>query len=461
MKNVLTHITTYRSGIFDCKNVVSNCFVKFVCLVFYILVGFMPANAQQLLPGGTQLLSAGIKTPKTVIDDFMDKRFGMFIHFGPVSLRGTEIGWSRGKEVPTVEYDNLYKEFNPLLFNADEWVKIAKDAGMKYLVITAKHHDGFCLWPTAFSDYNIMNSPFKRDIVEELSVACKKQGLAFCIYFTVADWHDPNYTQDQPGNMDRFVLTMKNELKEVITRYKPYMLWFDGNWEKQWKQEHGAGLYQFIKSLDKDVIVNNRLGKGEHTSFSTASVGDYLTPEQKVGELNMEDPWESCITICKQWAWKPNDKMKTLEECIQTLVKTAGGNGNLLFNVGPMMDGRIEDRQVGRLKEMGTWLSKYGTTIYGTKGGPYKPNNTYATTRKGNLIYLHIFERNAAKLILPALVDAKIKKAYFLNGEVVSFAQNKDFGVLINLPKVLPDAVSSVIVLELDKNAEKLTIINN
>ncbi|MNE63616.1 Alpha-L-fucosidase [compost metagenome] len=153
--------------------------------------------------------------------------------------------------------------------------------------------------------------------------------------------------------------------------------------------------------------------------------------------------------------------MKTLKECIQTLVKTAGGNGNLLFNVGPMMDGRIEARQIERLREMGAWLTKYGTTIYGTKGGPYKPNNMYATTRKGNLIYLHIFERNSDKLILPALMDAKIKKAYFFNGEVVSFAQNKDFGVLINLPKVLPDAVSSVIVLELDKNAEKLNIINN
>ncbi|WP_281228956.1 alpha-L-fucosidase [Flavobacterium aquiphilum] len=331
---------------------------KISLLSFFVLIGCVSVYAQLSGTGGTRQLGAGITTPKMVIDDFMDKRFGMFIHFGPVSLRGTEIGWSRGKEVPTVEYDNLYKEFNPALFNADEWVKTAKDAGMKYLVITAKHHDGFCLWPTAFSDYNIMNSPFKRDIVQELSTACKKQGLAFCIYFTVADWHDPNYSEDKPGNMDQFVLTMKNELKEVIIRYKPYMLWFDGNWEKQWKQEYGATIYQYIKSVDKDVIVNNRLGKGEHTAFSSALVGDYLTPEQKIGELNMINPWESCITICNQWAWKPNDKMKSLKECIQTLVKTAGGNGNLLLNVGPMMDGRIETRQIERLKEMGIWLNK-------------------------------------------------------------------------------------------------------
>jgi len=459
MINAITLNKKHQSGVLHGSNWTSNCFTKLVCSVFFVLIGCVSVYAQLSGTGGTRQLGAGITTPKMVIDDFMDKRFGMFIHFGPVSLRGTEIGWSRGKEVPTVEYDNLYKEFNPALFNADEWVKTAKDAGMKYLVITAKHHDGFCLWPTAFSDYNIMNSLFKRDIVQELSTACKKQGLAFCIYFTVADWHDSNYTEDKPGNMDQFVLTMKNELKEVITRYKPYMLWFDGNWEKQWKQEYGAELYQYIKSVDKDVIVNNRLGKGEHTAFSEASVGDYLTPEQKIGELNMVNPWESCITICNQWAWKPNDKMKTLKECIQTLVKTAGGNGNLLLNVGPMMDGRIETRQIERLKEMGVWLDKYGTTIYGTKGGPYKPNNTYATTRKGNIIYLHIFERNSDKLILPALADAKIKKAHFFNGEEVSFIQNKDFGILINLPKDLPDPVSSVIVLELNKNAESIKVI--
>lgn len=453
MRDIIKKVKKYQFSVLNTKNESPIYLRKLVYISFFVLVSCRCVNAQELV--------ADIKTSKAVMDDFMDKRFGMFIHFGPVTLRGTEIGWSRGKEVPTKEYDNLYKEFNPMLFNADEWVKTAKDAGMKYLVITAKHHDGFCLWPTVFSDYNIMNSPFKRDIVEELSTACKKQGLAFCIYFTVADWHDANYMEDQPGNMDGFVLTMKNELKEVITHYKPYMLWFDGNWEKQWKLESGKELYQFIKSVDKDVIVNNRLGKGEHTSFSSESVGDYLTPEQKVGELNMNEPWESCITICNQWAWKPNDKMKSLKECIQTLVKTTGGNGNLLFNVGPMMDGRIEARQIDRLKEMGNWLTKYGESIYGTKGGPYKPNNTYATTRKGNLIYLHVFERNGDKLILPALVDAKIKKAHFFNGEAVSFIQNKDFGVLINLPKVLPDAVSSVIVLELDKNAEKLTIINN
>lgn len=434
--------------------------VFIIILSISLLSCFSFVRAQQLPPG--------IKTSKAVTDNFMNKRFGLFIHFGPVTLRGTEIGWSRNKEVTAEDYDNLYKEFNPVLFNADAWVKAAKDAGMKYLTITAKHHDGFCLWPTAVSSYNIMNSPFKRDIVGELAKACRKEGIAFCMYFTILDWHDPDYPVHNPydstkyvqGNMQRFVSTIKNELKEIITRYKPYMLWFDGNWERPWKYEYAIDIYQYIKSLDKNVIINNRLGKGEHTAFSAESVGDYLTPEQKVGALNMDDPWESCITISKQWAWKPNDPVKSLKECIQTLVKTSAGNGNLLFNVGPMMDGRIEHRQVERLKEMGKWLSKYGSTIYGTKGGPYLPNNVYATTRKGNNLYLHLFERKASAIELPPLPGIKIIKAYFMNGKAVTFDQEAGQNIRINLPENLPDTVSSVIVIELNKNAEKIPVID-
>ena len=215
--------------------------MKKLCLLFisfFFLTTLLPAQS-------TQEVAANIKTNKKIMNGFMDLRFGMFIHWGPVTLRGTEIGWSRGNQVPVEEYDNLYKEFDPVLFDADKWVKTAKDAGMKYLTITAKHHDGFCLWPTAFTEHNIMHSQYKKDIVGELAKACKKQGIKFCIYFTVLDWYDPNYPNHLPGqkeidpkaNMNKFVnTTMKGELKELITRYHPYMLWFDGDWEKPWTQ---------------------------------------------------------------------------------------------------------------------------------------------------------------------------------------------------------------------------------
>ena len=425
----------------------------------------MAALAVLLIPAQVVISQTKMRTPEKAVKAFMDRRFGMFIHWGPVTLRGTEIGWSRGEQVATEDYDNLYKEFNPVLFNADAWVKASKDAGMKYLTITAKHHDGFCLWPTAASDYSIMHGPFKRDIVGELAKACKKQEISFCIYCTVLDWHDPDYPihrmgKDTIGDMPKFVKRMKAELKELIQRYDPDMLWFDGYWETPWTVEYGNEIYQYIKSLDASIVVNNRLGK-EFSSLSAAgAVGDFLTPEQQIGKLNMQEAWESCMTIAEQWAWKPNDKMKTSKQCIQTLVKVAGGNGNLLFNVGPMPDGRIEKRQVDRLKEMGEWLKKYGESIYGTNGGPYVPNENYAATRKANKIYIHVFDRKEDVLKLPSLQGVVIRKAYLFKGAPVSFQQEAG-GIIIQLPAALPDPNSNVIVLETGTNTATIPVVGN
>lgn len=426
---------------------------------------FYTVKAQQ-----TATIDPSLKTKNEKMDEFMAMRFGIFIHWGPVALRGTEIGWSRGHEVATEDYDNLYKEFNPILFNADTWVKTAKDAGMRYLTITSKHHDGFCLWPSAYTEYDIMSSPFKKDIVGALERACKKQGIKFCIYFTILDWHDINYPihndgkgMYKNGNMDAFRTSMKNQLKELITKYDPYMLWFDGGWEEPWTDEMGADIYKYLKSLKKDLIINNRLGKEiagvqmKKIDFSKM-VGDYDTPEQKVGELNMDNYWETCMTICNQWAWKPNDKLKPLKECLHTLIKTASGNGNLLFNVGPMPDGRMEQRQIDRLKQMGDWLKKYGESIYETKGGPYIPNDVYSATRKGNKIFVHIFEANKKEIILPLLPDVKVLNAALMNGGKVPFVE-KDNKYHISLPSTLPDSVSNVLILELDKSAMDIPII--
>jgi len=408
------------------------------------------------------LFSISLTRAQTPMEDFMARRFGMFIHFGPVTLRGTEIGWSRSREVPQAEYDTLYKEFNPALFNADTWVQTAKEAGMKYLTITAKHHDGFCLWPTAVSPYNIGNSPFKRDIVGELAAACKRQGIAFCIYFTVLDWQDPDYPTKSPydstlnvkGDMPKFVNTMKQELKELVTKYHPFMLWFDGYWERYWTLHDGKEIYSYLKKLDPKLIINNRIGKGGESLSDPQSLGDFLTPEQTIGKLNMDEPWESCITICNQWAWKPNDNMKPLKECIQTLQRTAGGNGNLLFNVGPMMDGRMEARQITRLREMGAWLKKYGESIYGTHGGPWPPAETMASTRKGNKVYIHILE-NKGTLSLTAIPDVAIQKAWFMGGPAVQVTRSPTTWTVD-----LSGSTNHVLVLELDRSAERLPIIH-
>ena len=220
----------------------------------------------------------------------------------------------------------------------------------------------------------------------------------------------------------------------------------------------GADVYRFIKKLSPSVVINNRLGKGTHKTMGPDIVGDYATPEQVVGKMNLDMPWESCITICNQWAWKPNDKMKSLQQCIQTLASTAGGNGNLLFNVGPMMDGRMEKRQVDRLKEMGEWLKVNGDAIYGTKAGPFMPDSLMAATRKGNKINLMLFKKMGDQLVVPNIEGRKILRAFFMNGTNLSYEQAATT-ISINLPKVLPDSSCTVIVLEMDGDVENVSLI--
>ena len=365
----------------------------------------------------TTLSALSGQTPvnnKQKLEEWKDARFGMFIHWGPVSLKGTEIGWSRGREIPVEEYDALYKRFNPVYFNADEWVSVAKAAGMKYIVLTTKHHDGFCLWNTRQTGYNIMNTPFKRDVVKELAEACKKQNIAFGAYYSTCDWYQPDFPLTSPGgkterpvsNLDAYTTYLKKQVGELLLNYGPLLtLWFD--MPQKFDAVRGQGIIDFAHILQPDILINSRTG----------AKGDYDTPEQRVGGFQNDHPWESCMTIANQWAWKPNDVVKTLEQCLHSLIRSAGGDGNLLFNVGPMSDGRIEPLQVDRLKEMGQWLQKYGYTIYGTRGGPFKSTDWGVSTRKGNNIYLHIlrWNGNKVKIVLPD-IGMEIKSCRLPNG---------------------------------------------
>jgi alpha-L-fucosidase len=380
------------------------------------------------------------------VQAWRELKFGLFVHWGPVSLKGTEIGWSRGGErrgrndkstgeIPVEVYDNLYKQFNPVEFNADQWVQIAKDAGMRYLVFTSKHHDGFSMFDSKLTDYKITNSPFKRDVVKELADACHKAGLKLGYYYSPVDWHHPDY---RTANHQKYIEYMHGQLREICSNYgRIDIIWFDGlgGSAKDWDSEN---LFRMIRQLQPHVIINNRAGLP----------ADHDTPEQQIGKFQRDRPWETCMTICQQWAWKPNDRMKSLKECLHTLIRVTGGDGNLLFNVGPMPDGRIEPRQVDRLKEMGDWLRKYGESIYGTRGGPIKTTAQVASTCKGNTIYVHILAWPGETIALPAL-PKRVTDSALLTGGTVSVRQTKE-AVEIQVPARDRQEIDTIVKLTLE-----------
>lgn len=374
-----------------------------------------------------------------------DARFGMFIHWGPVSLKGTEIGWSRGREWTVEEYDGLYRQFNPVKFDADEWVRVAKAAGMKYIVFTSKHHDGFCMWDTKYTDFNIMNSPFRRDVMKELSEACKKEGIALGFYHSTCDWHHPDFPLTSPGgkvkretsNLDRYTEYLKNQSVEIIKNYGPLLvMWYD--MPQQFDSVRGQGVIDHIRKIQPDILVNNRTG----------ARGDFDTPEQRIGSFQNTRPWETCMTIGRQWAWKPDDDVKSLEQCLHNLIRSAGGDGNLLFNVGPRPDGTIEPLQVERLKEMGQWLKKYGYTIYGTRGGPFKPTDWGVSTRKGNKVYLHLLKwsGNPPEITVPD-IGIKMVSVMIAGGVKAEFKEGNG-NYVIGFDEKLLQPVNTIIEIE-------------
>jgi alpha-L-fucosidase len=382
-------------------------------------------------------------------------RFGMFIHWGPVSLTGKEIGWSRGEETPIAVYDNLYKEFNPTNFNADEWVAVAKAAGMKYIVLTAKHHDGFCLWDTKLTDYNIMHTPFHRDVVKELSEACKKAGIAFGAYYSVPDCYDPDWPFLNPGgsikktnapDLAAYEKYLQGQISELITNYGPLItIWND---IPEVYGQRGAATIKLVRSLQPDILINDRTGAG----------GDYDTPEQRIGKFQLDRPWESCMTVSahNQWAWGgPDDGVKSTAACLDMLIRAAGGDGNVLLNVGPRPDGIIDPAQANRLKAIGDWLAKNGESIYGTRGGPWKPTSAIVSTRAGNAVYLHILNGKDGHVELPAL-PVRIISATLLNGggKVKIEQTNGTLAVIVSAAALQP--VDTIVKFQLDSPAMDL-----
>ena len=393
-----------------------------------------------------------------------EARFGMFIHWGVYAVpAGTYKGkrvrgigeWIMSKaRIPVKEYEKFAAQFNPVKYDADEWARIASDAGMKYMVITSKHHDGFCLWDSKVSDYDIMDAaPFERDLLKELSEACAKRGVRLCFYHSIMDWHHPDAKGASfPKYRDEY---LKPQLRELLTGYGPIgVLWFDGEWIREWTEPQGKDLYDFCRELQPGIIVNNRVGKGrkgmQGMSKGKEYAGDFGTPEQQIPAKGLPGvDWETCMTMNNTWGYKSYDhKWKSAPDLIKKLVDIASKGGNFLLNVGPTAEGLIPAPSIERLAAIGRWMKVNGESIYATTASPFGRLPWGRCTAKPGRLYLHVFSwPKDGKLTVPG-IENEVTGARLLAGRAALKVRRAEGKVVIQLPSRAPDEVDSVVALD-------------
>lgn len=403
---------------------------------------------------------------KESIDNWRDKKFGMFVHWGLYS-KGDIGEWSMYLgPIDVDEYAERANEFNPDKFDATKWAKLAKSAGMNYVVLTAKHHDGFSLWDSkaCLNDHTSVNSPAKRDFIKEYVEAVRNEGLMVGLYYSPLDWRFPGFFLPQmyKKSAEALVKQAHDQIRELMTGYgKIDLLWFDGA-EDFWVA-HGFHLHKFARpqdfknnpqvknfwragELDKmirekqpGIICNDRIGD--------KSYGDYFAPEKKIGEYNTVDPWETCDTMTNTWSYRPDAQIRSLRNCIQLLAKVVCNGGNLLLNVAPKFDGSFEEAEIKRLSEIGEWLSKYGESIYGTRGGPIKVDDWGGTANKDNKLYFHVLDWVNDEIFVPNVYGAKVK---CLTGAPISVREEKGM-LAISVPFEYRQEMDTVIEVTYDK----------
>ncbi len=404
---------------------------------------------------------------------FEEARFGMFVHFGAFSTLCDGEWAMNNQSMKVPDYHKLQHIFNPQLFDAAAWVATAKSAGMKYITFTSRHHDSFSNWDTAQSDWNIMNTPYGKDIVRQLADECRKQGIKLGLYYSLADWSRDDYAwktaktgkgsgRTVEGDWNDYIAFMKAQLTELLTNYGDIaIIWFDGEWdqmppeskesshEQSFVDWHFDEIYGLIHTLQPDCMIANNhhlaaLPGEDFQAFEKDLPGHSTTgfnPNQTV-EKSM--PLETCETMNSSWGYNIKDnKFKTTPELIHLLVRASGYGANLLLNVGPRPTGEIEEICVKQLAEMGEWTAKYGETIYGTTAGPVAPEAWGATTQKGKTVYIHILSPDGATL---AVNLPEVKSAAWMNaqGEMKWKRDRKTGTVTFDLPAT-PDPVDTII----------------
>ena len=453
-----------------------------------MLSGRGSANAQSIqTPAGKDAGGPNLtEMDPAAMERFLEYRYGAFIHWNPATLIGKEVSFSRHVGIPHDEYDNLYKSFNPTEFDAEEWVTDLKAGGFRYLVFVPKHHDGFAMWNTTTTDYNIMNSPFGRDIVEEIADACRKLDLPLCLYYSISDSYHPDCIDASlvygtfygpPGyelpagvepDFERYVTYMKVQLKELTENYGPFVgWWFDGGWQKQWTYEHGVDLYNYMHELQPGVLMSNRVGSAYNgeiylpTWFPVEDerrVGDYAVLEVDLPRFNRDLPWEYTKPGNERsYSWAPGG-WGDPNTWIDNLVKSACGDGNFILGVSAPPTGRMEPELIDRFELVNKWCERYGESVYDTRGGPYMRTNVYGSTCRDNKVFLHIFDPQVTTLSLPALPKDVIG-ASMLNGGTAEVSQTEN-AVTVQWNQRDIHSPSTIVVLELDGSAEEIAPIN-
>jgi alpha-L-fucosidase len=438
----------------------------------------MPGTMSPLL---SLVALAALQTPLTEtpaqhdarMNWWREARLGMFIHWGlysiPAGKWGNETGhgeWIRDSaQIPLEEYNKLQPQFNPTKFDADAWAKMAKDAGMKYLVLTSKHHDGFALFDSKFTDWDVMNTPFRRDIVKELAQACRKHGVKLALYHSIMDWHHPDYLPRRPwergtrsvqgADFDRFVKYLHNQVTEILTKYGDIaVVWFDGEWESTWNDNYGRALYNLCRRLQPKTIINNRVAKNRESIVDDGKIriGDYATPEQYIPATGLPGvDWETCMTMNDHWGYNAaNHNWKSSKDLIRNVVDVASKGGNYLLNVGPKADGTFPQESVDRLKDIGRWMRVNGDAIYGTTASPFKALPWEGrVTRKGSKLFLHVFEwPRDGRIELPGLAG-DVKGAHVLGNKGNLKFSRSGPSVVIDGPRAGHDPIATVIEVEL------------
>jgi len=404
---------------------------------------------------------------------FQNAKFGLFIHWGVYSemAGGGDMGiaeWIMNqKQIPIKQYEKLPNFFNPTQFDPAEWVSMVKKAGMKYITITSKHHDGFAMFDSKISDYNIVDqTPYGKDIIKMLKDECDKQGIKLFFYHSQLDWHHPDYYprgrtgqgytgRPESGDWNKYIDYMNTQLTELLTNYGEVGgIWFDGMWD-QWDADWQLDkTYALIHKLQPGALIGSNHHKApfpgeDFQMFERDLPGENTMGFNQTGTIS-ELPLEMCETMNGSWGFNLKDQnYKSTKQLLQTMIKAAGYGANFLLNTGPMPNGKIQPENVETLLEMGKWLDKYGETIYSTRKGPIRPQDWGATTlAQDGTVYIHLLDMKDENLLIPTL-PGKIKSMVYLDGgEKVKFNET-EYGVLLNIPKEKKDDIDTILVLKM------------